>query len=222
MSNDSNHNAPEGAELHDILMVNPEGELFQFEVDKQSSSEELGRYTEQPKTHRFDAPGKRKVMSVARTYDNGKPRKRGPALSTMPVREEPGSSAMYCYLLNGDNIKFENPWTEGGWNAQRELKGLPPGGPAAPQLEVLLAGPNGKVFYVRLDCEAEGISVNNQSVSLKEVELGQEMETWSLLRNGCVAGTTEYYNHPSNEPKVLPLVNVTGLTQEQETSDTAT
>jgi hypothetical protein len=210
--NDEEH--PRNSPHHDLLIINPDGVLHRLQVEKRQDHPNEGRYVTAPEAAHYRDAGHRKVFNIARAQafsdagsalddPPGTRNDRGPAFAMLPVKPEPASSNWTCYLINAQRLAYKNPWTQAAWNDEPD-----PGGPeqgsverTAPNrgdFELLVAGPAGDVFLVR----SQGKS---RSVSL--VDLSQEQDIWSLLRNGCVVGTAEYYNHPDGAPKVVPLVN---------------
>ena len=85
---------------------------------------------------------------------------------------------------------------------------------------MLLAGPHGKVFRLKLtNLSAWRNGVLKLPENLGEVEcvhLGHQTEIWTQLRNGCIAGRVLYHEtvprNGSSSSRVVPLVNITALT----------
>jgi len=237
---------------HDVLVVAPQGvhlenELFRIpvvKVDDQANQGEIpetparvGEYVDLPeKLDSYDYSARR-AMSIARPHDWGahglRKEQRGPAFGTLPVKSEPAATAcMACYLIDEQNLSFRNAWTAEEWNDF-----LPESLDAAPSadnenFEVLLAGPRGMVFHVKLELadndqplwqpgESAKVDAGGTTKgSVRCLNMRHEMEIWNQLRNGCVAGRAISYTSgdstviPNGAPtslKPLPLVNVTSL-----------
>lgn len=120
--------------------------------------------------------------------------------------------------MNAENLNYNNLWTEALWSApQSEEDATEP--PVHPnEFEVLLAGPRGKVLRAnveRLDAWSPNkpLEIRDQSgarlATLELLDLKHETEIWNQLRNGTVAGRALI----QGEQRVVPLVNVTSLTE---------
>lgn len=218
MSDENPHTDAETSPIrsvhHDVLMINPNRELYRFNVRKAGDGR-VGEYTS-VEFRGAGAPGYRKVMHIAR---KGPPDKvRGIAFGTLPVKEEPASSFMCCYLINSENLTYRNVWTQAEWNDAPE-----PGDDQQPTHEaherdvrLLIAEHSGRVLYLHIPKGtakdgAEKVpapDVNKAKVQI--ISLTQNPEIWNLLRNGCVAGSARYKGDDT------PLLNLTSLLPERE------
>jgi hypothetical protein len=225
---------------HDLLVVPPagvlsEGETFRVPVVKvkgqanqgefDQSDDPVGNYVDLPEKLDLYDYAQRRTLTIARPQDWGdKSRRatsRGPAFGTLPVKREPAAtSCAACYLIDAQNINFRNAWTAEEWSDFQTVD-LPP----APSVdddhfEVLLAGPRGMVFRLRVNVATDErplwkpgvpVSIGVGQGRLEALDLRYEMEIWNQLRNGCVAGSA--LHHQSNQR--IPLVNVTSLVEEK-------
>ncbi len=234
--------------FHDMLIIGPVGggpttELFRVPVVKVAKEakpapnnpavgtealEVVGTYVDLPeKLDLFDY-AQRRTMNVARPREWGTPSavQRGPAFGTLPVKREPAATHCFaCYLVNSENLSFRNAWTAEEWN-DIAAEDLPPH-PSADddKLEVLIAGPRGKVFYLKLNLEqngedvwAPGDRVDFAPESFVEsLNLRHEVEVWSQLRNGLVGGRVLSRRKASldgveiDKAEFVPLVNITSF-----------
>ena len=202
MSFDDN---PRSTEDHDLLVIPKLGELQRVLVAKRPWEDGRpqgpgGTYVGLEPVSAPEEPGNRKALSVARPEGD---RLSGPAFAAMPVKPEPASSFYTCFLVNGDNVRFQNDWTAAEWNDF-------PGAADAEQpnwrpvdFEMLIGAQQGVVFH---------LTVSGGKHQLERVQnLGNEAEIWTQLRAGVVAGRVRYLGHPRNPGAILPLVNVTAL-----------
>jgi len=204
---------PAPPEAHDLLLI---PRLVPSTQDLPSGAPKMlrmalqddGSYSESEWLD-FDALGARKVYNIARPAPPGEPQ-RGPGFAVLPIRPDPGSQYETCYLINTENLVMPNPWTAADWDSFDDGQGGAPSrapaadpGPVAEEtpdgFELLVAGPNGKVFHV--ECDEDG------NVSGTAVSLDVEPEIWGQLREGVVVGTAYY----AKDERILPLVNVTSL-----------
>ncbi len=182
---------PAKTKHHDVLVITPTDELYRFVVDKKT-----GDYEARPEEREAADVGSRKVRRIAAQEPNA-----GVAFAMLPVKEEPASSAVSCYLINSHNLNYVNPWTKAAWNDHPEAKDaeIQRTEPTSGSASVLLALANGDVFVVRVD--------GNGPVSAKRVDLDRNPEIWRLLRNGCVAGCVNF----GDPPAPVPLFNVASI-----------
>lgn len=186
-------------EHHDVLVVTREGEYHRFPVERRGEQE--GRFVQPPVRPDLEAPGTRKVLNLARAGEPERPR--GPAFAVLPIKPEPaGSAVCTCYLINVENLSPSNPWVADAWSDNAIAQ--QPRSSADASLDVLLAGPGGVVYHVHTPAAGGAPTV-------RAVDLTDEVEIWSQLRNGCIAGAAEYAHHPDEPGRIIPLVNVTGL-----------
>lgn len=158
----------------------------------------------------LEYPGRRKVMNLAQSgpEDSG----RGTGFSILPMRPDPASSQMSCYLINPHNLRDVNPWTVAEWSQAEDEKdeGLrwreDPSVFESPAFELLLAGPMGEVYFVRKN--ADGGATIDQ---LSKQSLARESELWHQLRNGMVAGSVSYAGHPDEPGRAVAVVNMTAV-----------
>lgn len=191
-------------EKHDLLLITPKGEYHRFPVE--TAGDDSGSFVRAPTRPDMAAAGSRKILNLARRGHGDS--RRGPAFALLPVKPEPaGSACGLCYLVNAENLRAHNPWVSAAWNDSAIADA--PASAEADEFEVLIAGPAGKVYHVQKHADAEQPSV-------RRVDMSGESEIWSQLRNGCIAGAAEYTHHPAREPRVVPLVNVTSLTPDDE------
>ncbi|MFZ5894977.1 MAG: hypothetical protein ACOY0T_28210 [Myxococcota bacterium] len=188
-----------------------------------------GNYVDKPeKLDLFDY-AERRTMAIARPQDWGArvDRTRGPAFGTLPVKREPAATHCFaCYLVDAQNLSFRNAWTAEEWNEIGADDLEPHPSADDEKLELLLAGPRGKVFYVKLDLEragqdlwpcGRGTLLENGSGYIESLNLRFEVEIWNQLRNGVVAGRVMSQRKAALDGKLpedvdyVPLVNVTSL-----------
>lgn len=241
--------SPTPIEHHDVLVIAPLGvhadeEFYRFPVIKSAPTAPgpvctgpgVGEYRDPPELLDAFDQGQRRVLSVARPQDWGsasvRATQRGPAFSTLPLKPEPepaaGNDSNVCYLINAQNLNFRNAWTAEEWNDPPGGVDLPPArGARLNEMEALLAGPQGRVFLLRITDVAAwapgttariiATSTNeNERVGGRElgcidsVKLNRHMEVWHQLRGGTAMGRV-YFDDATN-PRVVPLVNITTLT----------
>ena len=233
--------APTPNPEHDLLVFPRENilkpwEYYRVPVNKGGTEEKpnrAGEFELPPEKWDLADHGSRKVVSIARPQDGAKldarevQSTRGPAIATLPVKPEP-SSAFFgtCFLVNADRFDIPNLWTVEEWSDG-------PGGanfesPQHPdELEVLLAGPQGKVFRLKLRElhkweRGQEVQLEGGRGEVESVDLGLESEIWQQLRNGCVAGQASYegcgheaHRHEAHKKgtgrRSIPLVNITAL-----------
>ncbi|HLV65705.1 MAG TPA: hypothetical protein VKY73_07820 [Polyangiaceae bacterium] len=212
-------------ELFRVPVVKIGGQVNQGDCDPPG---EKGTYVDRPERLDFYDYAQRRTMAIARPNDwsasEHRTAVRGPAFGTLPVKREPAAtSCAACYLVNAEALNFVNAWTAEEWNDFLHDVDLPAAaGADDEEFDILLAGPQGKVFYLRVLVGDETpwpadtpISIHRDGTELGSIEcldLRHEMEIWNQLRNGCVAGSA--LSHGKN--KVIPLVNVTSLTPRSE------
>jgi hypothetical protein len=190
--------------FHDVLVVQEDNRLFQFVVDDD------GGFTRPPNELSVDHPGYRKVMGIVDPSDD-----RGAAFAVLPIRPDPATASVCCYVINAANVDADNVWTEADWDAEPSASDgslEPEAAPAPPSLgfEVLIAGPGGRLYCARVDDEGEPKSFE----VVPPAQLGNEAEIWAQLRNGVVAGTVRRRGgQPEGAP--VPLVNLTSLIKEE-------
>lgn len=234
--------------FHDVLVIGPTGaqaddEMYRVPVvktpgfDAHGEPEVPGSYPDPPEKLDLYDYSLRKTLSVARPHDwSGVTRPsvpRGPAFGTLPVKREPAATTFFtCCLLDAQNFTHRNAWTAEEWN---DIGGvdLPPA-PSAddPEFEVLIAGPRGKVFLLRVNLEESERELwkigqceefSGSRGSIECLDLRHETETWHQLRNGTVVGRVLSYRKAQRDGKPLelsqtvPLVNITSLIPEDGT-----
>jgi hypothetical protein len=196
---------------HDVLVINPNQELYRFNVRKTDVGR-VGEYTSVDYLG-AGAAGHRKVMHIARKGSTEHPR--GAAFATIPVKEEPASSYVCCYLINAKNLNYRNVWTQAEWNDAPEGGGqeAPPAEASDRDIRFLIAEHGGRVLYLEIPREMlpqanDGwvlAPANGMTPNLRAIDLKSNPEIWNLLRNGCVAGSADYGD------KNTPLANLTSL-----------
>lgn len=198
---------------HDVLVINPNRDLYRFNVRK-TDVERVGEYLSVDYLG-AGAFGHRKVMHVARKGTNEQPR--GAAFATLPVKEEPASSFVCCYLINTENLNYRNVWTQAEWNDAPDTGGdlAPPAEARDRDIRVLIAEHGGRVLYLNIPKEMlskaqEGWALvpADQAAgdaNLQAIDLTKNAEVWNLLRNGCVAGSADYGDLNT------PLINLASL-----------
>lgn len=233
---------------HDLLVVPPpdvvkDDELYRVPVVKEGSVVNQGQVEEEEaRTGSYiDGPelldsydyAQRRTLSTARPQDWGNPDQyeiaRGPAFGTLAVKREPAATASgACYLINALNLTFRNSWTAEEWTSVSldEKDDLPAAlSTDDKRFEVLLAGPRGKVFHLKL--EVAGMPWTNQPVyimtgengkstflgEIRCLDLRHEVEIWNQLRNGLVAGRV--YWRGGDGKKFTPIVNITTLVPDE-------
>ncbi len=194
----SNDQAPKLDDTHDVVIVPRRGGVQRFPVDRQK-----GVYSEPPQEFPRNQTGGRKARAVI------KPSKKfGPAFAIAPTRPEPAAQNGTCVLINQHNVRIRNPWTTARLNnepAAGKVTEDPfdrplPNRDERDAFEVLLAGPEGKVYLVR--------KLDGAAPTITELpNMGLEGEIWYQLRNGFIAGSV----HCFQEGRVIPMVNVTSL-----------
>jgi hypothetical protein len=190
---------------HDILFIAKNETLYRFPVDRN------GTFTRRPSPLSIDDTGYRKTMSVAAPEGSDK-KFHGTAFGVMPNKPDPAVSSMTCYVTNARNIQIQNDWTSAEWSSEPQVDGpddAAAGGRKSSgfgegDFEVLLAAPDGQVFFVQK-------KAGQPAPKITDVKVQYEGEIWSQLRNGLIAGTVAYYQHPDGANRVVPLVNVTSL-----------
>lgn len=206
-----------------VPVVKVQGQANQGEFDQ--NDDPVGNYVDLPEKLDLYDYAQRRTMTIARPQDWGdadhRGTSRGPAFGTLPVKREPSAtSCAACYLINAQNLNFRNAWTAEEWS-DFDTVDLPP----APSVdddhfEVLLAGPRGMVFRLRVNVAneqgdlwkpGEPQDIGDQQGRIWALDLRHEMEIWNQLRNGCVAGSALHYQ--TNQR--IPLVNVTSLVEER-------
>jgi hypothetical protein len=235
---------------HDVLVIPPpdiinDDEFFRLPVVKseqanQGQAEDIdarkGIYVDPPELLDSYDYAQRKVLSASRPQDWG-PREwiakaRGIAFGTLPVKAEPAATSCgACYLVDAQNLRFSNAWTAEEWNAVDGVPDLPSDATASlPKFEVLIAGPRGKVFYLRVNLAREGdgsdlwpaggppVDLGGARGDIECLDLRYETEIWNQLRNGAVAGRVLIRKKARTARPELratisttPLVNITSL-----------
>ena len=227
------------SKFHDVLVIGPTkpDELTRVPVVKAEGSidqwgnpEPAGSYRDPPEIWDAYDYGFRRTMSIAKPQDWCPPSDvpRGPAFGTLPVKREPASTAcVACYLIDARNFTHHNAWTAEEWNDIGSDDLLPASSADDDTLEVLVAGPRGKVFYLDVtlangatnlwdagDTEAFVSSDRGSRGSITCVDLRYEGEIWNQLRNGLVAGSvmTQSVKRPGRDSRTaVPIVNMTSL-----------
>lgn len=231
-------------EHHDVLFVAPQGvhdpqEYFRFPVVKvappiepgknHSLGHEPGNFVDPPEKMDFYDYGQRKGISISNPAewgpDEARALQRGPALATLPIKPEPAATSCgICYLLDAQNLNFRNPWTAEEWS-QVNPEDLPTDPMVMDEgLDVLLAGPRGKVFRVTLKIQSgerdlwppqQRRNLPDGAGHVESIDLRRQAEVWNQLRNGVVAGRVlldeRFVAEPGEVRRVVPLVNITSL-----------
>lgn len=219
---------------HDVLIVPPRGvlgphEYYRVPVNKTPwQTEVAGSYSHKPEVMDMYDFSQRRVFAAARPQEWGPAAsrgiERGPAFVTLPVKAEPAAtSSCVSYLINTQNLNYRNCWTAEEWNDVPGGEDLPAApGASADNFEALLAGPQGKVFHVKLrnlrawqldttiplTLGANGSALNGGSVTA--VAMRRQPEAWNQLRNGTVMGRVTF--NDAGAERIVPLVNITSLT----------
>jgi hypothetical protein len=240
---------------HDVLVITPAGvsnpeELFRFPVVRMSGgvqgglpdefSEDIvdveeGSYVDAPEKLDFYDYTQRKTISFARPHDWGaRGSARGPAFATLPVKPEPSADFCgLCYMINTQNLNFRNAWTAEEWSQVDGLNLLPSPTVDAEAFDVLLAGPQGRVFWAHIELgkrdtqswklgeRRQLLDENGKSGGFVEcLDLRYQSEIWNQLRNGCVLGRAlleqRFTRAETAKKQIVPLVNVTTLMPEEE------
>lgn len=206
---------------HDVLVIPRKGAVqrfhsYRFPVHKDPGRPDSGQFSDPPEEWSVQDEGQRRLINVAEppgTRDAEAAR--GPAIALLPVKPEPGAAFFgTCFLINVNNFVAPSLWTAEEWDDG-------PGGVDFETLEhpttyeVLLAVSYGRVLRVRVDCLDRwrpGVvsKLDNGLGEVEAIELGSEMEVWSQLRNGVVAGTVAV-RAGGPAKRVIPLVNLTAL-----------
>jgi hypothetical protein len=203
-------------EAHDVLLIprlfppsekTPDGRAKMLIMEVK----EDGGYKES-KWLEGTAPGARKVYNIARPVDASESPQRGPGFAILPIRPDPGSQFNTCFLINTENLFLPNPWTAANWDAfdpatQIETSATKPSEELPPDpdwrqdgFELLIAGPQGKVFHVEGGTQKGGGTV-------QEIDLHEEPEIWAQLREGVIVGTVWC----AKLNRVVPIVNATAV-----------
>lgn len=207
MSNYRETGTPDQAK-HDVLVIPADGELHRMRANQEAKPGEAA-YVEAPERPGWDSAGFRKVMAIAQgtistSGDSLAKEPAGAGFAVMPVKPEPTTSSMTCFLINANNLRIENDWTAAEWNdepvagEQQELAWSPD------EFDAYLAGPQGKVFWVH----HRGGGGDEGVTTIKELKsLASESDVWGALRNGVIAGRV--YSNALG--KIVPLLNLTAL-----------
>ena len=205
----SDLNSPVKSPHHDVFVTAPieEGQsrarLYQFKVDKKT-----GEYKKPPIELSPGDPGERKVRGLAQ-QDSGS----GIAFATLPVKDEPASSAVSCYLINRQVLNYTTAWTRAPWNdhpddVQKRARSFVTApvneAPADPAPRFLVALSSGEVLDLQV--ERNDKKPEDVKVSASLLNLESNPDVWRLLRNGCVAGAAV---HEDETP--LPLFSLASI-----------
>lgn len=200
--------APRDAQHHDVLVTTPapDKKLYRFKVNKLT-----GEYTEPPV--QVDARGssaearlgERKVWGIAQ-QDSGS----GIAFATMPVKDEPASSAISCYLINRELLNYTTVWTRAPWNDHPEEKDLAElrfvqaqtRQTVDPSPRFLLALSTGEVLDIQVTDQGQ----RSPAIQAEKLDLKRNPDVWRLLRNGCVTGVAVHADGTR-----LPLFSVASV-----------
>lgn len=217
-------------EMYRVPVVKVSGVVNQGETE--ADDVPAGNYVDQPELLDSYDYAQRRALSIARPQDWGNPNQagipRGPAFGTLPVKREPAATASgACYLINAQNLTFLNSWTAEEWTSvslDDEDDLVAARSTDDPRFEVLLAGPRGKVFFLKVEIE-DMPWVPDQPVDItiktgkkrKPIKVGEicsldlrhEVEIWNQLRNGLVAGRV--YRRAGGGQTFTPIVNITTL-----------
>ncbi len=121
------------------------------------------------------------------------------AVALLPIKEEPNTGFISCYLLNARRLHVKNTWTIAEWSDQEQVedrdkpKNKKRLSKKSPE-RLLVATAQGVVYDLKM---------SEESAVLKPQE---HQEVWRLLRNGCLAGEALVDN------KLVPLINLAGFT----------
>ena len=181
-------------DVHDLLVIPSNNQLYRLKA----TSQENGYAPTVPPVGYQDT-AYRKVMNIAQLGPGDAPR--GPAFAVLPNKPDPSTSQICCYLINSQNLRAANPWTAEPWNSE-------PGDDASnaeaqleanrfdgADLDLLVAMADGRVLRVQ------------EKHPIAALDLKEEGEVYTQLRNGLVAGTV----YCKGADKVLPIVNITSL-----------
>lgn len=211
---------------HDVLIfprkqVAGEWEYYRVPVTKtDQGSEHRGEFHAPPERWNLSDHGQRKVLGVAHAHheklttgSDSEPR--GPAFAALPIRPDPGSASFpTCFLINVEQLDVPNLWSVEEWDDGPFGPNLPT--PEHPEeIEVLLALPQARVIRLKLsqlsqwkEGEPDATKAAPEgSIAIENVDLRQESELWSQLRNGTIAGRVKV----STSAQPVPLVNLTAL-----------
>lgn len=203
---------------HDILVArrNPHGkQYFKVKAERRTKNgafTEFADYTgvaeQLPSSSGYRAIVGFACAETQALADEPNPAPRGPALAALPLHPDPTASASCtCYLINPENITYETSWTSEEWSDQ-EIQ--PSDNPILNDdgFELLVASPAGKVYLL----SKTGTALLSDQIDLRvrTVDLVNEPELWSTLRNGTVAGSVRLVSM-DGQPRVVPVVNVQSL-----------
>ncbi len=188
---------------HDVLVLNPNRRLYHVPVNKQT-----GEFKQSVEEFDREKEAYRKVFKVAGEPLDPAHTDAGSKVSfgILPIKQEPNSSFVSCYLVNSLRLNPVNFWTEAEWNDHPDLRVLPLG--VKEDLAVsrlLLATESGVVLDVR-------VNELKNTASVSPVDLRKNAEVWRLLRNGCVVGHTEL----NGETETQPLINLASFAKTEQ------
>ncbi len=196
--------------------------------------ERVGAYFKPPELMDVYDIGQRHTNAIAHPEDWGnagfRSTRRGPAVSTIPIKPEPGATAcITCYLINAQNLNYRNAWTAEEWNEVPDGPDLPPARHVDDdEVEMLIGGPRGLVFHIELEglrqwtpgerfrlvresdhTSDQKIATGAERGTVTCVDLSMQTEVWQQLRNGGLMGRVLFDD--DGMKRVVPLVNITTL-----------
>lgn len=195
-------------DVHDLLIIPNDQKLYRLSATPVGHGQ-AGYQGQCASEVRFEDTGYRKATSIARKGSDGKGQ-RGPAFAVLPNKPDASASQVSCYLINAENFRAANAWTQTEWSSEPdgEDKGLTPAGvaPVGDLVELVIATGSGRVYLLSF---RERGQLNSVLTELRQLNL--EGEIYEQLRNGVVAGSVWV----EQAKRVVPIVNVSSLAKEQ-------
>jgi hypothetical protein len=188
-------------EHHDVLVLNRKRRLYRVPVRK--AGEHAGDYFDTPEHCQPDHEGYRKVFRVIgeSLSPGGTASETTMSVGVLPVKEEPNSSFVCCYIFNALELTPVNYWTLADWNDHPDARVLKWDVDQPPPVSVVLATSFGEALLVK---------VTGTSATVQQLELKKNPELWQLLRNGCIAGHSKVYA-PDGSDEVAALLNLASI-----------
>jgi hypothetical protein len=186
---------PIDSPYHSLLTINPDRRLYRVEVTQ------TGEYQRLPEELTRTSEGYRKIFSIAGETSPGLDQASGSgtsnvAVALLPIKQEPNSGFICCYLLNARRLHVANTWTVAEWSDQDtvEARNVLPNVADLSTPRLFVATAEGVVYDMEIKKETP------------RLDLDKYPEVWQMLRNGCLAGEV------STDGQLVPLVNLASFT----------